>query len=305
MAHPLDQSPFYRLRNRKKLAQLLGLTAGRMERLANGAGGYWQFENEDSKGKTRQIQVPKPALRHVHDRVADLLSRIQAPGCLHCPVKRRSNVTNAMAHAGADQVHTLDIQSYFPSTTARQVAGSLHSVMGCSPDVASVLAKLLTVDGHLATGSPVSPILSFYAHYELWMAVAAAVEGAGCTLTIYMDDVTLSGRVVPDWLVWEVKRRIGTEGLRYHKEQRYDRGWAEVTGVVLRDGGGRVPQRQHKKAHELRKALHAERDTEAANTLRSKLGGVVAQRKYVERMSRSAAVPGEPPDPAPGPKRTR
>ncbi len=68
-----------------------------------------------------------------------------------------------------------------------------HKVMRCSPDVAAILANLLTVDGMLATGSTVSPILSFFAFYDMWFAIGRIAKDAGCVLTVYMDDVTLSG----------------------------------------------------------------------------------------------------------------
>lgn len=66
--------------------------------------------------------------------------------------------------------------------------------MHCNTDVASILAKLLTANGSLATGSTVSPILSFYAFRDMWLAIADLAYKADCKFSVYMDDVT---EVVP------------------------------------------------------------------------------------------------------------
>ena len=59
-------------------------------------------------------------------------------------------------HAGiSKEVRKLDVREYFPSTPSHRVYWFFHTVMRCSTDVAAVLAKLLTVEGHLATGSTV------------------------------------------------------------------------------------------------------------------------------------------------------
>ncbi len=282
MGYPLQQSPFYRLPTRRKLAELLGLPPRELDDLARRADLYRSWDQPDSKGKIRHIDAPRQRLRRVHARVASLLSRIHAPDFLFCPVKRRSYVSNAAQHAGATEVRTLDVRAYFPSTPARRVYWFFHTVMQCPPDVAAVLARILTVDGRLATGSPVSPILSFCAFFDTWSDVARLVAEAGCVLTVYMDDVTVSGSAVPDRLMWEIRRRIHGSGLCYHKMRRFSSGYAEVTGIVLRGGQRMVPHRQHRKAHEARRALRAATSLEETERLERRLLGLEAQRRQVE-----------------------
>ena len=234
--------------------------------------------------KVRLIQEPRGALRPIHETVGRALARIEPPDFLFCPVKRRSYADNAARHCLAKEVRTLDVKEYFPSTPSRRIYWFFNSVMHCSPDVSAVLAKLLTVNGHLATGSTVSPILSYYAFHGMWMAVNNIVCEAGCTLSVYMDDVTLSGEAVPDRVVWQVKQQLHACGLIYHKEKRYSRGVAEVTGVLITNNLPQVPNRQLKKAHEARQRLAAVAiDTFEAERLRAKLRGLDAQRRQVER----------------------
>lgn len=154
--------------------------------------------------------------------------------------------------------------------------------MRCEPDVAAILSSLLTVDDHLAVGSSVSPILSFYAFYDMWQEINEIAAEAGITITVYMDDITFSGPSVPEHFMWKVRQRIYRSGLRYHKERRFTNGRAEVTGVIIRDGKMLLPNRQHKKAHELRELLRATLDSEEKAKLERRLTGLLSQRKQVE-----------------------
>jgi hypothetical protein len=284
--YPLDRSPFRGLFARRKLAKLLGTTEADLQALYQAEGNYQCWDQADAKGKMRSIQCPRQELRRVHERVRDLLMKIEPPGFLFCPVKRRSYVANAAQHAGAREVRTLDVKSYFPSTPSRRVYWFFRSVMGCSVDVAAMLAKLLTVDDHLATGSPVSPVLAFYAFYDAWMEVGALAAAAGCQLTVYIDDATVSGASVPVGLMWAIRQRIYGSGLRYHKQRHFGGGCAQVTGIIVRENGSlALPHKQHQKAHALRLARRQADGMAEAEDLDRRLAGHSAQRTQIARLN--------------------
>jgi hypothetical protein len=151
------------------------------------------------------------------------------------------------------------------------------------------------VNGHLATGSTVSPILSFYAFYDMWMEINKIVSQGGCRLSVYMDDVTLSGENVPERIVWQVKQRIHACGLVYHKEKRYSSDASEVTGVLIKQNHLYVPNRQLKKAYETRQKLAITvTDLDEQERLRAKLRGLHAQRRQVERGRDAGSAEGTP-----------
>lgn len=176
----------------------------------------------------------------------------------------------------------MDVKDYFNATPQRRVYWFFHSVMQCASDVASILAYLLTFKDRVATGSPVSPILSFCAFYDMWHQVADLAAVHGCQVTVYMDDLTVSGRVVPEHLMWQIRQAIYGHGLHYHKERRFTGRFAEVTGVVLRDGGIIAPNRQRRRAHDLRGELEALPDGEERQAIERKLAGLMAQRRQIE-----------------------
>ncbi len=283
--HTLDQSRFYKVQSRGKLAEIFGLTRAGLDAVLAAERPYSHRMKDitrNGKTKARLIQEPRGALRLIHNSVKKALSRIEPPEFLFCPVKRRSYVSNAKQHLNAKVVRTLDIHAYFPSTPRHRVYWFFHTVMICNTDVASVLAQLLTVEGHLATGSTVSPILSFFAFYDMWLNIAQIAREAGCTLTVYMDDITLSGDAVPDRVLWAVRSQIHSRGLHYHKEKHFTQGVAEVTGTLVKDGRMLVPNRQRKKAYDTRIMLAATTDAAEMVQLMSRLRGLSEQRRQVE-----------------------
>lgn len=288
--HPLNQSRFYAVRSRAKLAAFFGLTRETLNELLKADRPYSERSlslTRNGKTKVRQIQEPRNGLRPVHKTVMQALSRIEPPDFLFCPVKRRSYVGNAARHVEAKEIRTLDISNYFASTPRHRVYWFFSSVMKCSPDVASILAKLLTVDGHLATGSTVSPILSFFAFYDMWHDINNISTAAGCTLSVYVDDLTISGEVVPERVVWEVRKRIDSCGLIYHKEKHFIGGSGEVTGAFIENGLLKLPNRQHKKAHETRMRLLEATDPDEIAQLESVQRGLSEQRKQIESANRT------------------
>ncbi|MDJ0736953.1 MAG: reverse transcriptase family protein [Nostocaceae cyanobacterium] len=253
---------------------------------------YLEWERRDSKSKkTRLVEEPKRILKCVQKRIEELLKRIKLPNYVHAPAKGRSYISNAKAHVNAVVVRSLDIEKYFPSTPARHVYCFFHKRMKCSPDVAGILTKLSTFKDHLPTGSPSSAILSYFSHIDMWEAINEIVERANCTLTVYMDDVTISGDCVPDNLIWQVKQQFHRYGLHSNrnKEKHYiGKKSYEVTGVVITDGELKSPNRQHYKMHEVRKKIHLETEPEKRIKLMRSLRGLKAQMQQVREANNLA-----------------
>ena len=100
--HPLNQSPFYALQSRARLAALFGLTRKTLDDVVAMDRPYScrTFEEErHGKIKTRIIQEPRGALRPIHVVVRKALSRDTTARLPFCPVKRRSYVSNAAQRA--------------------------------------------------------------------------------------------------------------------------------------------------------------------------------------------------------------
>lgn len=253
--YALNQSPLFKVSSRRRLATILKLELEELENLANGTGLYKEWDEPKPKGGTRHIENPIRPLKKLQARIATLLGRIEAPAFLFCPVKRRSYVGNAAVHRHNTMVHTLDIGNYFQSTKPNRVHWFYRHVMQCSPDVAAVLTKISTFNEHLPTGSPLSPLLSFFSHMAMWERIVEIVRATDCTITVYIDDVTISGMNIPAGLLWKVRQIIHNNGLRYHKEKHYHNKPAEITGTIVNNGSVLLPNRRHKALYDLRLKL--------------------------------------------------
>lgn len=279
--HPLDQSQLYKLRSRSKLAAMLGISLAELRALSAGDGLYSEFDIPKKSGNgTRHVENPCRPLKRAQAKIARILARINPPDFLFCPVKKRCYVTNAAAHRGNRMVQCLDIRKFFPSTPQRRVFWFYHKVLRCERDIAGLLAQLACYQGHLPTGSPLSPIIAYFAYYDLWQRIAAFCKERGYTFTVYIDDVTISGSRVPKADIWQVRKMIHATGLRYHKEKTFVDRPAEVTGVILRDGKLVAPHRQHKKMHEAG-ALLAEATDEDRHTLLGRVSGIRGQIRQI------------------------
>ena len=288
--HPLKQSPLHKLGNHRQLAALLKTDVRSLKSLSRlGSEGYSEWDDINDKGKKRHIENPKPKLKRVQSRLATILSMIDPPDFLTCPVKGRSYVTNARQHVGAAHIVTMDVSAYFPSTTWKRIYWFFNKRLLMPSDTAWTLASLATIDGRLPTGSPLSPILAYLAHEDMWLAAVRIANEADCKLTVYMDDITVSGNNVPDSLIWAIKQEIHKTGLRLNnkKQRRYSNGEGVVTGIVVTPSGIRLPKGSHLRLSKARKDYAAESDQTAKSKLLCRVRGMESQHRQIQGVKSS------------------
>lgn len=282
---PLHQVRLFKVSSPDKLASILGLSVDELRGLTHLDPAYREFDIEKKGGGLRHCEDPVPSLKAVHQKITKMLSRIEAPDFLYCPVKERCYVSNAAAHRHNRVVHCLDIRKFFPSTPTRRVFWFFHTVLQCRRDVAGLLAELTTFQGRLPTGSPLSPILAYFSFFDMWAEIDDFCRLKEYTVTVYIDDVTISGAKVPKQDIWSIKKIIHRYGLQYHKEKSFIDRPAEITGVIVKSGRLFAPHRQHHKkmrATEELRALDEENDE-----LKNKVAGLDGQIRQILRVNAS------------------
>lgn len=297
-AYQLNDSPFYKLSSKRRLAAFLRVSPTTLAELSAGKLMYvrrWKHKKLDqwlkvAPGATeaesyRPIDIPDPRLKAVQSRIAELLARIHPPDFLFSPVKGRSYVDNAAKHIGSKAFWLLDVADYFPSCSANNVARFFHRDMNCSPDVAAVLVRLTTLEGCLPQGSPCSPILAYFCNRPMWLAIEKCVASQGCTLSLYADDITISGDIVRKSMIWEVKKIVYGSGLKLKpsKEVSLILAPADITGVIIKPDGTHLPNRQLKKLAELKQQRTTTKNPKDRAKLENQIAGRIAQRRQVER----------------------
>lgn len=281
--YELRASPFFRLRSKAKLAKVLLVPRMKLKKLSQLEDGYKHFKKSKKTGGSREICAPIHQLKVVQSRIADLLGRVAAPDYLFAPVEGRSYVDNAARHIGSRSVHLLDIEDFFPNCTSKKVIWFFQTHMECSLDVAVILARIATHNDVFPQGSPCSPILAYFAYIDMWEEINTTVTNSGCKLSVYVDDLTISGDTVPEAMVWKLKEIMHRHGHRYapRKERaRRDRP-VEITGVILTSDGVKAPNRQRQKIHSVRASLRKTNSSEHAKHLEAQLLGRVAQFKQI------------------------
>ena len=294
----LKDSPLFRLRSRRKLAKILRVSPKLLADISSSENIYtrrWKHKNLDRwlkvepRGENekdyRQIDIPDPRLKAIQARIAALLGRVAPPGFLFSPVKGRSYVDNAAHHLGSNAFWLLDVADYFPSCTANNVAHFFMHDLECSPDVTAVLVRISTLGGCLPQGSPCSPILAYFSNLQMWNEIAQVVQGAGCKISIYADDITISGSIIRKSMIWNVKKIVHRHGLRLKpsKEVSLISAPADITGVIVKDVRTLIPNRQLKKLAELRAARLQTKNLKERKKLDTQIAGTKTQRLQVER----------------------
>jgi hypothetical protein len=288
---------FYNINTKKKLAKILQISESALKDILRDEYLYirkWKHKKEDRwiseepKGSDvdifRPIDIPSPKLKAVQSRIANLLSRIETPPYLFSPVKGRSYVDNARLHIGARAFWMLDIENYFPSCSVNNVAHLFHKRMNCSPDVTAILIKILTLNGSLPQGSPCSPILAFLSNEPMWNEIARIVNDAGCTLSVYADDITISGNHVSGAMIWQVKQCVHRHGMKIKakKEHCLIYSAAEITGVIVTENKTLIPNRKLLELTNLKEERIRTANKKERAVLDRRIAGRRAQRRQVE-----------------------
>lgn len=247
-AYAHHQSRLYKVKSPAQLADVLQLPLDDMNLLLSTSDNYIRFRTKDTG---RDIQWPRPTIRRAHLRVATLLARIETPEFLHSAIKGRSYVTNAIRHTHDQPTVKIDIRRFFQSVRAAAVYHFFADFMLCAPDVSAILTKLLTVDGHLATGSSASPILSYFAYRGMFEEIDALARSRGCIMTCYIDDMAITGSGATRRMIYDVQQIIRRYRLWAHKTKLFAPLQPKIiTGVAITKAGQRVPNKRQAKIRE-------------------------------------------------------
>ncbi|MGD0021207.1 MAG: reverse transcriptase family protein [Smithellaceae bacterium] len=167
------------------------------------------------------------------------------PPCVQGFVRKRSTVTNANKHLGKKFALSCDIRNYFESINIEAVIRAFQ-YLGCSLEIAEMLAKLCTLDGFLVQGVSTSPVLANIVSRDMDKELLSLSKHYNCSYTRYADDITISGDdVVPSRdEIDEILKKNGFH-LNHDKFKIQKRGQKQyVTGLTVFDEKyPRVPKR--------------------------------------------------------------
>lgn len=283
--YALERSPLYKLANKRKLAELLGieLTVLRALVVSKAATQYRIFVDRKTR---RFITEPVDQLAIVHKGLLKLLKRIAPPHYAHSAIKGRSYKTNAEVHKAAENVLKIDIRKFFPSVKFHHIHAFFSDELKCAPDIATILAKLCTVQTdrygiHLPTGSCISPLLSLMANRRLFDDIHTLVSSHSCQFSVYVDDMTVSGANATRDLLTQISTHIHAHGYEYHKIKTAHGKPALVTGLVVHEGRILLPFERAKKIRELLATLSLTKTQSTKTRVLASLIGRLSEAEQV------------------------
>jgi RNA-directed DNA polymerase len=244
--YPVERSPLYRMGRLRDLAAIIGMDLKLIRRLAHNRNDhYWRKERLIGE-KKRLIVCPFGIMRQIHERVQSLCNRVEQPEYLHSPRRGHTAAGNADIHRSSKVVAKLDIRQFYPSTTDEHVFRFFRNRMNMTDDVAGLITKLCTVDRRLPFGSPLSPILCTLVHRELFDQIALYCRSLSLKMSLWVDDITMSGDTVTESAIWTVKQIIHASGLEYHKVKvRALSQGVIITGHYLHHAGVAAANKHH------------------------------------------------------------
>ncbi|MDB5977945.1 MAG: reverse transcriptase family protein [Nevskia sp.] len=194
-------------------------------------------------------------------RLNILLSRLELPDYLHSARKGRSYRTNAMAHMGKGPAFRIDIRKFYQNARDAYVYRFFRYSLECSPDVAHCLTELTCYQRFLPTGSALSPIISFLAYRPMFDELYALAQSVNVTMTVYVDDIVMSGAEADGKMIPKCKRILKNYELQGHKILKFSNGETRViTGVAVGPEGIGIPNKRRRKIRALREELQRAND---------------------------------------------
>lgn len=205
---------------------------------------YKEWHQLKKSGEQRTIREPMPYLKSVQRRLNRALQQLDLPDSVHGARRKHSSLSNAAPHRFADALLQSDISNFFPSVTSGRVYKMFCEQQECSPDMARALTRLTTYKGCLPQGAPTSPLVATIVAKRLITRASNLARSNGGKMTIYIDDLTISGVRDPERSEIKLKQIMNSEGFTPHPEKTGvsklpER--LEITGVVVGHGTTREP----------------------------------------------------------------
>ncbi len=248
--YQLQASKLYRLRNRRKLAELLGVprTFFNSEHVFK----YDEFSRPKPNGDgERLFTVPEDELKRIQKRICKLLVRIETPEWVISGKRHHSYVTNAERHCDNVFLKTMDISHFYDSASRSYIYKVFKDTFLMANDIAWIVTDLVTYKEILPTGSPSSQSVVFWAYRNMFEKINDIAIKYNCVFTLYVDDMTFSSNLpIPKGLRDEVARELRKNGLiAKHTKDHYYQGkdFKKVTGVGIKEGKLKLPNNRRKK----------------------------------------------------------
>lgn len=229
------------------LAKLTGRHTGDLMAMIYGTERFYrEFKLRKRSGGYRRILAPYPSLLEVQQWINEnILSKLHLPNCVTGFRSGYSIIDNARMHCDRDILLKIDIKDFFPSITFRRVM-NVFSEIGYPNNICFYLSRLVTLDNQLPQGSAASPTISNIICKEMDYRFINLCKSYRLRYTRYADDISISGKEIPDGIIRLFIEIIESENFTINKDKfrilnKNDR--KIVTGLDISSGNPRVTKK--------------------------------------------------------------
>lgn len=239
LPYNINQSPLYKLSNKKKLYNLLSsnnqiINNNIISNIFSNLGNYLSNFNHKNG---RNLYELKKELKYINKRLFGLFSKIETPDYLFSK-KDRSHIDNAKFHLGNDYLFKVDISNYFPSINKEKVFSYYRKHFKMSPDIADIVCNF-TVFGnplHLSQGISTSSILSYLVNQDMFNKINSYIDSK-LKMSVYVDDITFSSnnpisKKMQEKIIKIIESygyKVKPEKIKYYKQGQHKK----ITGVII------------------------------------------------------------------------
>lgn len=214
----MEKSPLYRLRNKQKLAELLGLPKNYFRTIHTYK--YSEFFQDKPDGSKRKINNPEDNLKKIQKKIFKLLNRIEKPEWVISGRKGKSYVDNAKMHQSNNNICTIDIEKFYDSTREIYVYNFFKNTLNTSTNIATILTSLLTYEGRIPTGTPTSQLIAFLAYKDIFTKIYEICKEYDITYSLYVDDITLSSnKIINKNIKYKINSLLNARDLNIKKSK--------------------------------------------------------------------------------------
>ena len=213
---------------------------------------YYEYQivkyDKDGKPKMKNGKVEKRITMPSKDKLKDMqdnlkkhvFSKIEYPTHIHGSVKKRSNITNAIAHKGKKYKFRTDIKGFFDNITPKMVY-QMFIEQGFNSGIAHYLTKITTFKGKVPQGTSTSSDIANLVFLKIDALLLEFCKKHDITYTRYVDDLTFSSPKDFKDKKLEIISFITENGFKIsHKKTNYN-SLSSVTGLIVGNNSIDVP----------------------------------------------------------------
>ena len=208
---------------------------------------YNAFKRQ-TKNKLRTIEEPNEKLKQIQKSIANFLVKTyERPNYYFSIWENTSNILNAKQHCNKHYTLTLDIASFYQNTKEEYIEKFFREKLNFDSIALNTIIKVTSINGHLPTGAPSSPILSLLTHKEIFDEIYKKAVEENILFSLYLDDISISSdKPIPYDFIQFIKNKLHEHGLwlKTNKIKKFGYKSKNITGIYINQAGQvKVPWR--------------------------------------------------------------